>query len=76
MGYLGYAKDIFTVVSIMSLIVIGLAIALKSGVVAVGPDRSRHILGNLSQLVLTLFGCLLALGMLQHLVGFRIGTIW
>jgi hypothetical protein len=76
MGFLGYMKDILTVASILSLIVVGLAIALKSGVVAVGPDRSRLVLGNLSQLVLTLAGCLLVLGMIQQMIGVRLGAIW
>jgi hypothetical protein len=76
MGILGYAKDIVTFASILSLLIIGLAIALKSGVVAVGPDRSRLVLANLSQVVLTLAGCLVVLGMLQQLVGVRFSSTW
>jgi hypothetical protein len=49
---------------------------LKSGVVAVGPDRSRLVLANLSQVVLTLAGCLVVLGMLQQLVGVRFSSTW
>jgi hypothetical protein len=76
MGILGYLKDIVTVASILSLIFIGLAIALKSGVVAVGPDRSRLMLANLSRLVLTVAGCLLVLGMIQQLIGVRLPSTW
>jgi hypothetical protein len=76
MSVLVYAKDILTFASILSLIVIGLTIALKSGVVTVGPERSRLILANLSQLVLTLAGCLLALGMIQQLAGVRLASTW
>ena len=76
MGILGYLKDIVTVASIFSLIAIGVAIALKSGVMAVGPDRSRLVLSNLSRLVLTLAGCLLALGMIHQIVGIRVSSTW
>ena len=76
MGFLGYLKDILTVASILSLLLVGLAITLKSGLVAVGADRCRLVLGNLSQLVITLAGCLLLLGMIQHLIGIRLGSLW
>ncbi len=72
MGFLGYMKDILTVASILGLVIVGLTIALRSGVAAMGPDRSRLVLANLSQLVLTLAGCLLVLGMIQQLIGFRL----
>jgi hypothetical protein len=76
MGILAYLKDIFTVASICGLLVVGLVIALKSGVVAVGPDRSRLVLQNLSQLLVTLAGCLLVLGMIQEIIGVRLTTRW
>jgi hypothetical protein len=76
MGILGYAKDILTVASICSLILVGLTIALKSGVVAVGPDRSKLVLANLSQLVITVAGCLLVLGMIQQVIGVRFPSGW
>jgi hypothetical protein len=76
MGILGYLKDIVTVASIFGLLIIGLAIALKSGVVAVGPERSRLVLANLSQLVLTLAGCLLVLGVIQQFIGVRLSSSW
>jgi hypothetical protein len=76
MGFLGYAKDILTVASILGLFLVGLTIALRSGVMAVGPDRSRLVLGNLSQLILTLAGCLLVLGMIQTLIGMRLPAVW
>jgi hypothetical protein len=47
-------------------------IALKSGVVAVGGDRCRLVLGNLSHLVIAVAACLLLLVMVQQLVGLRI----
>jgi hypothetical protein len=73
MGIMAHLKDIVTVASILSLIVVGLLIALKSGVVAVGADRGTLILRNLSQLVISVAGCLFFLMMVQHVVGFRLG---
>ncbi len=76
MGILGYLKDIVTVASIFSLLFIGLTIALKSGVVAVGPNRSRLVLANLSQLILTVAGCVLVLGVIQQVIGVRLSSTW
>ena len=76
MGLAGHLKDIVTFATILSLFVVGLAIVLKSGAVAVGADRSRLILANLSQMVITLAGCFLALGMIQQIIGFRLSPAW
>ncbi len=76
MGVLGYLKDIVTVSSIVGLVLVGLVIALRSGAVAVGPDRSRLMLSNLSQLVITLAGCLIAIGMIQQVIGVRLTSNW
>jgi ABC-type uncharacterized transport system permease subunit len=72
MGYLEYLKDFFTVASVLSLIAIGFMISLKSGVVAVGGDRCRLVLGNLTHLVVGIAACLLFLMMVQQLVGLRV----
>ena len=76
MAFLDYAKDVFTLASILGLIVIGLAIALRSGLKAVGPDRSRLVLTNLSSLVFAIGGSMLALGVIQQCIGVRLGAIW
>jgi hypothetical protein len=76
MGVLGYLKDALTVASVFTLLLVGVTIALKSGVVAVGPDRSRLVLANLSQIVFTVAGCLLALGIVQQLIGFPRAIGW
>ena len=76
MGILGYLKDISIVASIASLLVVGAGITLKSGIVAVGPDRSRQMLANLSQLVVTLAGCLLVFGIVQEMIGIRLASTW
>jgi len=73
MGFLTYLKDFVTVASILSLFVVGLLITLKSGVVAMGGDRCRLVLSNLSQMVIALAGCMLVLLMIQQMVGLRIG---
>ena len=76
MGFLGYVKDFVTVASVLGLFCVGLVISLQSGVVAVGPARSRLVLANLSQLVFVLAGCLLVLAMIQKLIGFRLPPGW
>lgn len=75
MVYLTYLKDLVTLASILSLIVVGLLITLKSGVVSVGGDRCRLVRSNFSQLVISLAGCAIFLMMIQHMVGFRLG-LW
>jgi ABC-type uncharacterized transport system permease subunit len=72
MGYVEYLKDFVTLASILSLFAIGLLIALKSGVVAVGGERCRLLLGNLSHLVLDVAACLLFLMIVQQLVGLKV----
>jgi hypothetical protein len=76
MGSLAYLKDFVTVASILSLLVVGVLITLKSGVVTVGGDHCRLVLSNLSQLIITLVGCMLVLIMLQEIMGFRGGLSW
>ncbi len=76
MGILGHFKDIVTFVTIFSLFGVGLVIVVRSGRVAVGADRSRLVLANLSEFVITLAGCILALGMIQQLIGFRLPERW
>jgi hypothetical protein len=76
MGFLGYLKDLATVACIGSLIVVGVAIALRSGIVAVGPDRSKQVLSNLSQLVVTLASCLVVFGIVQQFIGIRMPSPW
>ena len=76
MGITACLKDCLTLASILGLLVIGLTIALKSGLVIVGPERKTEMMGNLSKVLLTLAGCLLILGMIQRVIGVRIDSIW
>lgn len=76
MGYLAYAKDVFIVMSIATLLLLGLILSLKSGVVAVGRDRGRLLWQNASGLIIALVGCVAALLMIQQIVGVRIGSHW
>jgi hypothetical protein len=73
MGYLTHLKDILSVASILSLLFVGVLITLKSGMVTVGGDQCRVVMGNLSQLIITLAGCLVFLMVLQEIVGFHMG---
>jgi hypothetical protein len=76
MAIFGYVKDILTLASILGLIVVGLAIALRSGWKAVGPDHCKLVLANLSSLVFAIAGSLLALGVIQHFIGVRLDATW
>ncbi len=73
MSYLLSIKDILTVATILSLLVVGSLITLNSGVVSVGTDRCRLVRSNLSQLIVSLAGSALFLMMIQHIIGFRLG---
>ncbi len=72
MGFHDYLKDFATLASIFSLFAIGFVIVVKSGAVAVGGDRCRLVLGNLSHLVVGLAACVLLIAVIQQLVGLRI----
>jgi hypothetical protein len=76
MGIMAHLKDIVTIVVILGLFVVGVLIALKSGAVAMERQHCRLVLGNLSQLILTLAGCMIFLTVVQEIVGFRIGLNW
>jgi hypothetical protein len=76
MGFIAYAKDFFILVSILSLFLMGLTLSLKSGVVAVGRDRSRQLWCNASRLIIGLAGYVTLLLMLQQMVGIRFGSQW
>ncbi len=74
MGILFYLKDIITVVSVLSLLVIGLLITLKSGVVSVGGGNQCGLVWrNFSQLVVTLAGLILFLSIVQQMIGIHLG---
>ena len=73
MDFTAYLKDIVTIAAILGLFVVGGLVALKSGVVAMEGEHCRLVRSNLSQLILTLGGCLIFLSMVQEIVGFRIG---
>ena len=71
-----FIKDFLMLTSILSLISVGFFIALKSGSVSVGGDHCRLLLGNFSNLVVTLAGCALFFLMIQQVVGFKLGAGW
>ena len=70
-------KDLVILVSIASLLLLGLGITLNSGTVAmVGNHQSRKVWDNLLHTALALLACLMTLVMVQQLVGFRLTTLW
>jgi mannose/fructose/N-acetylgalactosamine-specific phosphotransferase system component IID len=76
MGAMVYIKDIVTIAAILGLFVVGGLITLKSGVVTMEGEHCRLVRSNLSQLILTLGGCLIFLSVVQEIVGFRLGFPW
>ena len=59
---------------ILSLLALGFAIMMGSGVASLGTGHEvRRLAGNLTQSALTLGACLLALALLQVLAGVRLG---
>ena len=59
---------------ILSLLALGCAIMLGSGVVGLGTGHEvRRLAGHLTQSALTMGACLLALALLQVLAGVRLG---
>jgi uncharacterized membrane protein (Fun14 family) len=76
MGAMVYVKDIVIIAAILGLFVVGVLVALKSGVVAMDGEHCSLVRSNLSQLILTLGGFLIFLTFVQEIVGFRLGLIW
>ena len=66
----------FIVASIASLLSLGLVVALKSGVVAVGRDRTRLVLENASGLIVASPAAWSFLLMVQQMAGIRMGSSW
>lgn len=66
-------RDLFLLTTIAGLLVVGVGIALRSGLVARGRDRCGRLAGNLSRLVVTLAAYAAALAAVQHAIGFRMG---
>jgi hypothetical protein len=76
MGFMTYAKDAFILMSIMSLLLVGLGLSLKSGVATMGRERGRQLRRNASGLIVAVVGCVAVLLMLQQMVGIPIGVRW
>jgi len=68
-------KDLFIVGSILSLLLIGVGITLRSGLVAAGRERCSRIFGNLSRMVVALASWAAFLSMIQQLVGLRVSFL-
>lgn len=62
---------------IAGMILLGLWLALRSGVVRFGSAEGlRRTLENASQAILMVAGCLIGLAVIQHAVGLRVGLGW
>jgi hypothetical protein len=77
MGYTDQVRFVLTVGSIVGLLVIGIIVAARSGVVSTSrPEGVRLFLGNLSAVFIRIFGYLIGLAAVQEFIGFPIGFIW
>lgn len=70
------ARGVAILSPIFGLLMMGLAITLRSGVANLSTEQGlRQLAGNFSQLVLRLGIVLVVLVMVQHMVGFRLGLL-
>jgi len=75
MSAMSSIKDWCIVISIVSLLLAGVGITLRSGLVASGREPRSGIAGNLSRMVIALAGYGAFLSMIQHLVGYKLGFL-
>ncbi len=68
-------KDLFIVGSILGLILLGVAITLRSGLVASGRQRGSRLLSNLSQMLVALVSWAAFFSMVQQWVGLRLSFL-
>ena len=68
-------KDIFLVGNIFGLVIIGVWITLRSGVVAAGRQRGAQLLGNLSRMIVGLLSGAALLTLAQQWAGMRIAFL-
>ena len=70
-------KEIFILVPIVVLLLLGVAIALQSGLAGDGTQPAKRCLvGNFSQLLLRLAGYGVALMAMQRFIGIRMDLPW
>lgn len=75
MSAMGLFKDWFVLISIAGLLLIGVGITLRSGLVASSREQGSQIVGNLSRMMVALAGYGAFFSMVQRLVGFKLGFI-
>ena len=73
MSAMSSMKDWCIVISIVGLLIVGVGITLRSGLVESSREQKSGIAGNLSRLVVALAGYGAFLSMIQHLVGYKLG---
>ena len=64
-------KDLFILFTVASLLVVGVGITLRSGLVAAGRERTSQILGNLSRMVVALASWTAVISFVQQWAGLR-----
>ena len=70
-------REVVIVAPIMGLLLVGVAIALQSGLTAAGTQHARRCLAsNVSQLLLRLAGYGVALLAMQRFIGVRMDLPW
>lgn len=70
-------KTVAVLGPILGLLILGLFIALKSGVASLSTDQGKErLIGNLSQLLLRITGYVIAFMAVQRLVGAPFMTSW
>jgi hypothetical protein len=69
-------RSVLVLGPIIALLTIGSYLTLQSGVVRLSSGQgARRLVGNLSQMVVLLTGCLFGLALIQMLVGFDLGLM-
>jgi len=72
-----HLREFFILAPIVGLLLVGVAISLRSGLAGVGTEQARQRLaGNFSQLLLRLAGYGVALLAMQQYIGIRMNLGW
>ena len=77
MGFWDQVLSVFAIGSILSLFLVGLMVALQSGNADISQrERTRRLLGNLSSVLIRVFGYLAGLWVVQQIMGVPMRLGW
>jgi len=77
MWYYDHLRLILVLGPILGLLLLGFVVSVQSEeVILSSPQGVRHFLGNLSRVLIRVFGYVAGLLAVQHLIGFPIGLAW